>query len=52
MKSFGNVGGIKDLAYEVRGGGLMEALWQDLRYSGRMLGSIRSSPRSRCSRSR
>src|SRR5688572_3396659 len=37
MKSFGNVGSIKDLAYEVRGGGLMEALWQDLRYSGRML---------------
>ena len=25
MKSFGNVGSIKDLAYEVRGGGLMES---------------------------
>jgi putative ABC transport system permease protein len=37
MKSFGNVGSIKDLAYEVRGGGFMETLWQDLRYSGRML---------------
>jgi putative ABC transport system permease protein len=36
-KSFGNVGSIRDLAYEVRGGGLMETLWQDLRYSGRML---------------
>jgi putative ABC transport system permease protein len=37
MKSFGNVGSIKDLAYEVRGGGFMETLWQDLRYSGRVL---------------
>jgi len=36
-KSFGNFGSIKDLAYEVRGGGFMETLWQDLRYSGRML---------------
>ena len=36
-KSFGNVGSIKDLAYEVRGGGFMETVWQDLRYSGRML---------------
>jgi predicted permease len=37
MKSFGNVGSITDLAYEVRGGGFMETLWQDLRYSARML---------------
>jgi putative ABC transport system permease protein len=37
MKSFGNVGSIRDLAYEIRGGGLMETLWQDLRYSARML---------------
>lgn len=37
LKSFGNVASIKDLAYEVRGGGFMETLWQDLRYSGRML---------------
>jgi putative ABC transport system permease protein len=37
MKSFGNVGSMKDLAYEVRGGGLMETFWQDLRYSGRLL---------------
>ena len=36
-KSFGNVGSVRDLAYEVRGGGFMETLWQDLRYSGRML---------------
>jgi predicted permease len=37
MKSFGNVASIRDLAYEVRGGGFMETLWQDLRYSARML---------------
>src|SRR4026208_1570673 len=36
-KSFGNVGSIRDLAYEVRGGGFMETVWQDLRYSARML---------------
>jgi len=36
-RSFGNLSSIRDLAYEVRGGGFMETLWQDLRYSGRML---------------
>jgi predicted permease len=36
-KSFGNVSSVRDLAYEVRGGGFMETVWQDLRYSGRML---------------
>ena len=29
-KSFGNLGSIKDLAYEVRGGGFIETLLQDL----------------------
>ena len=37
-RSFGNVGYIKDLAYEIRGGGIMETIWQDLRYALRMLG--------------
>ena len=37
MQSFGNVGSIRDLAYEVKGGGFLETLWQDIRYSGRML---------------
>jgi putative ABC transport system permease protein len=37
VKSFGNLSSIRDLAYEVRGGGFMETFWQDLRYSGRML---------------
>jgi len=36
-KSFGNLGTIKDRAYEVRGGGFMETLWQDLRYGARWL---------------
>ena len=36
-RSFGNLGSIRDLAYEVRGGGFMETVWQDLRYSARML---------------
>ena len=36
-KSFGNVASIRDMAYEVRGGGFTETLWQDLRYSARIL---------------
>ena len=36
-KNFGNVASVRDLAYEVRGGGFMESLWQDFRFSGRML---------------
>lgn len=37
LKSFGNLGRIRDLAYEVRGGGMLDTLWQDLRYASRML---------------
>jgi putative ABC transport system permease protein len=37
MESFGNVGSIRDLAYDVKGGGFLETLWQDVRYCGRML---------------
>jgi putative ABC transport system permease protein len=37
MKSFGNLGSLRDHAYEVRGGGFVETLLQDLRYSSRML---------------
>jgi putative ABC transport system permease protein len=36
-RSFGNLSSITDLAYEVRGGGFMETLWQDLRYGTRLL---------------
>lgn len=34
---FGNTGRIKDMGWDVRGGGLLETLWQDVRYGARML---------------
>jgi predicted permease len=34
---FGNVGKIKDLGRDIKGGGFMETLWQDMRYGARML---------------
>ncbi|HEY0097313.1 MAG TPA: ABC transporter permease, partial [Pyrinomonadaceae bacterium] len=37
LRSFGNLGRIKDAAYEIRGGGMLEALIQDIRYGARML---------------
>src|SRR5262245_37398698 len=36
-RRFGNVGHIKDLARDIKGGGIMETLLQDLRFSARML---------------
>ena len=36
-KRFGRFTRIKEMGYEVRGGGFMETFWQDLRYGGRML---------------
>ncbi len=36
-RSFGNAGRIEDMAYEIRGGGMLETFWQDLRYGARML---------------
>jgi putative ABC transport system permease protein len=36
-KSFGNLGRIRDLAYDIRGGGMLETLWQDIRHGLRML---------------
>ncbi|HEX8650259.1 MAG TPA: ABC transporter permease, partial [Pyrinomonadaceae bacterium] len=36
-RSFGNLGSIKDSAYEVRGGGMIETLLQDIRYGARVL---------------
>jgi predicted permease len=36
-RRFGNVGRIKDLARDIKGGGFMETLMQDLRYGARML---------------
>jgi predicted permease len=37
LDSFGNLGRIKDTAYDVRGGGMLEAIIQDVRYGARML---------------
>src|SRR5262250_1769649 len=37
LKSFGNLGRNTELGYDVRGGGWIETLWQDLRYGARML---------------
>jgi predicted permease len=37
LKSFGNPVRSTELGYEVRGGGWLEDLWQDLRYGARML---------------
>src|SRR5262245_28637072 len=36
-RRFGNVGRIKDMARDIKGGGFMETLLQDLRYGARML---------------
>src|SRR5215470_3288111 len=36
-RRFGNVGRIKNLARDIKGGGFMETLLQDLRYGARML---------------
>jgi len=36
-RRFGNVGHFKDLGYDIKGGGFMETLLQDLRYGARML---------------
>ncbi len=37
LKSFGNLSRKTELGYDIRGGGWLETLWQDLRYGARML---------------
>jgi putative ABC transport system permease protein len=37
LKSFGALGRNTELSYDIRGGGWLETLWQDLRYGARML---------------
>ncbi len=41
LMAFGNLGVVKDKAYEVRGGGILEALLQDIRYGLRVLAKQR-----------
>jgi predicted permease len=42
LKSFGNMGRNTERGYDIRGGGWLETLWQDLRYGARMLLKNRS----------
>src|SRR5262245_32033052 len=37
LKTFGDLGRNTERGYDIRGGGWLEALWQDLRYGARML---------------
>src|SRR5262245_42198182 len=37
LKSFGDLGRNTELGYDIRGGGWLETLWQDLRFGARML---------------
>jgi len=37
LESFGNPGRARELSYDVRGGGMAETIWQDLRFGFRLL---------------
>src|SRR4051812_6457808 len=37
LRTFGNFDSVRERAYEIRGGGLLETFSQDVRYAGRML---------------
>ena len=37
LKSFGDVGRLRDVSYDIRGGGLLETIWQDVQLSLRLL---------------
>src|SRR5215210_2955854 len=41
LRSFGNVDKVRERAYEVRGGGMIETLLQDVRYGARVLAKHR-----------
>src|SRR5918998_6067994 len=37
LRSFGNFDSVRDVAYEVRGGGMLETFLQDVKYGARVL---------------
>src|SRR4051812_50179915 len=37
LRLFGNFDSVRERAYEVRGGGMLETFWQDVRYAARTL---------------
>jgi putative ABC transport system permease protein len=41
LRSFGNLGSIRDTAYGIRGGGMIETLLQDIKYGARVLAKHR-----------
>jgi predicted permease len=41
LRAFGNLAAVRDAAYEVRGGGFLETLLQDIRYGARVLAKHR-----------
>jgi putative ABC transport system permease protein len=42
LRTFGNLGSIRDTAYAIRGGGMIETLLQDIRYGARVLAKHRA----------
>src|SRR5215471_5526985 len=50
LKSFGNSVRNTELGYDIRGGGWLETLWQDLRYGARTLRFSASSMPCYCAR--
>ena len=51
LKTFGNLSRNTERGYDIRGGGWLETLWQDLRFGARMLLNNPALPQLQCSRS-
>ena len=41
LRSFGNLGLVREMGFQIRGGGFMDTLWQDVRYGVRLLAKNR-----------
>src|SRR5215467_681969 len=41
LRSFGNLGLVREIGFQIRGGGFMDTLWQDVRYGARLLAKNR-----------